>query len=242
MDLPIDTQEPAAVATTEKAPETPAAKEETVEEALGTKVKEVAPPTVGLDKFLELKNDNKELRKDLKALTDKLEAGATKAEVSDDIAAIAEEFGVDKTFLGKLAASIKSQADKDAEDRIASKMAPIEEKERREKIDNAFNLHFKGAIERQPEYAEVANPLVIKVMSLMPENASKTFSQLLEEAYGNSIQGKRTIETTKPGGGKEPQPIDTARATSDPAYYEEIMANPTMKAEYNKGLAKRLGL
>lgn len=236
----VDTQE-----TTETAPETteetkvePAKvpEKETVGEALETNPK--PPDVVGLDKFLEIKKDNKALREDIAKLQKSVEEGATKQEVSADINSIADEYGVDKGFLGKLTAAIQAKA----EAKAAEKLKPFEERERKEKIDAAFNKHFKESMERMPEYEGIVNPDVIKAMSLNPANADKTFDQIIEESYSSAIQGRRTIETTTPGGGKSPEPIDYRKASTDNAYLNEILANPATRAEYNKDLEKRLRL
>jgi hypothetical protein len=85
-----------------------------------------------------------------------------------------------------------------------------------------------------PEFTSIVNPGVIKALSLLPQNASKTFPQLIEETYGNAISGKRTMQTTTPGGGKDSAPLDYTKATQDMSYYNEVMANPKLKAEYNQ--------
>jgi len=59
-------------------------------------------------------------------------------------------------------------------------------------------------------------------------------TQILEEAYGNAITGKRTIETTKPGGGKEPTEVDYHRAQTDSEYFKQIMDSPNLKKKYNE--------
>lgn len=235
-DAQVDTQEPAAVETTETAPEAPSDKKETVGQVMETVPK--APETVGLDKFLEIKKDNKQLRDDIASLKKSVEEGATKSEVSADINAIAKEYGIDEGFLSKFTAAIKAEASKEAE----AKLAPLQERERQEKLDQTFAKHFKESLERMPEYEGIVNAEVIKALTLDPSNSHKTFDEIIEQAYGNAIQGKRTIETTTPGGGKSPDPIDFERAKKDPAYYNQLMANPTMKAEYNKDLEKRLRL
>ena len=94
-------------------------------------------------------------------------------------------------------------------------------------------------MERAPEFKAIANPEVIKSLAILPQNAKKTLSQILEETYGNAITGKRTIETTSPGGGKEPEPLDIKRAEKDIEYFKEVMADPKKKAQYNEAMLKR---
>lgn len=211
-------------------------KEQTIAEALEvTPVKEEPKvETVGLDKFLKEKAGRREAEKQLKSLRESIEDGATKAEISSTVEAIADEHNIDKPFLNKLVATIKAETEKDFEDKLSSRLKPIEEKEKAEKIGKAFTEHYAKAIEEMPEFKDISNPEVIKTLSLDPKNAQKTFKQIIEETYGNAIGGKRSIETTIPRGGKEPEPLDVARAAKDGAYFAEVMANPKLKAEYNK--------
>ena len=192
--------------------------------------------TVGLDKFLEIKKENKELRQSIKDLQAKVSAGATKVEISEELQAIAEEFpDIDPKFLEMIGKAVEKKAASIAE----SVTKPITEGEKRKKQDEAFKKHFDSVIEDMPEFKDIVNPEVIKRLALDPDNADKTFPELIEEAYGSAVPGKRTIETTKAGGGKEPAPLDVARARKDPEYFAEVMANPKLKAQYNAEMLKR---
>jgi len=187
----------------------------------------MVPEAVIIEMKKEFKEEKKEFSKKIKELEDKITAGKTDAvEVSDDLAALGEEFGVDKTFLAKLESALSKKV------KALDEKVPVEDRET--KINNAFEKHFNIAIEKLPDYAKIVNKDVIKTLSLQPQNANKTFSQLIEETYGNALSGKRTIDSTKPGGGKDPEPLDFARARKDSGYFDEVMADPTLKAEYNK--------
>ena len=103
-----------------------------------------------------------------------------------------------------------------------------------------FSKHFADAIEANPEYAGIANPEVIKTLSLDPRNASKTFVQIIEETYGGAIQGRRTIETTTPRGGKDPEKVDIQRAKTDQDYLTRVLQDPAMREQYNADLLSHL--
>lgn len=208
--------------------------EKTIGEVLETKALEVEKPnTVPEHIFLSQKKDLKETQRELKDLKASIENGATPKEVSATIKAIAEEYDVDPSFLDKLANTIRSESKNDLQDEISSKFRPLEEKEKQAQIDKTFETHYNQAINTMPEFAQIVNPGVIKALSLLPQNGNKTFSQLIEETYGNAISGKRTMQSTTTGGGKESEPLDYQRASSDPAYFDQVMANPKQKAEYN---------
>lgn len=224
----------------EKTPEDtqPKTNEQTIGEVLDTTPKDEPKPTVGLDKFLEIKKENKKLAQAVKDLEAKVNAGATTDEVADDLNELAEEFDVDKKFLSKLEKKIESRI----ESKFESKLKPLTEEKTAQRIDKAFNEHFNKTIEEMPEYANIVNPDVIKQLSLNPANGKKTFAQLIEETYGNAIGGKRTIETSKPTGRNEPEAIDFDRARKDTKYFNEIMANPSLKQKYNSSIESRLML
>jgi len=202
---------------------------QTISEVLEVPV-EKQPNHIPESAFLKEKMARKDAEKRIKELEAKIRADdAPRSEVSEDIASIAKEFDIDPTFLDKLEKSIRSKTEKE----IESKFKPMEEKERQAAIDKAFDTHYSAAIESMPEFKEVVNPAVIKALSMLPQNGNKTFTQLIEETYGNAITGKRTIVSTTPGGGKDPQPLDYQRAQRDKAYFNEIMQDPKRKAEYN---------
>lgn len=202
------------------------------EQTIGDMVEETQPEARVVDEhvFVAEKKARKAAERELKALKQSIEEGATQQEISDDIAEISDEYDIDPGFLQKLAQGIKAQTERDLDAKYASRLG---EKEKKEKFDDAFAKAFDSAIERGPEFQAIANPDVIKTLARLPENSRKTVSQLLEETYGNALTGKRTIETTTPGGGKDPEPLDIKRAEQDIEYYKQVMADPKKKAQYN---------
>jgi hypothetical protein len=191
--------------------------------------------------FLEEKKARKEAERKLKELED---AGASKKEIKASLKEIAEKYDVDPDLMQSIVSAVKSEADADIDEKISSRIKPIEEKDKQEKIDKIFNEHYDKTLAEMPEYKNVANKTVIKSLTLDPANANKTFSQILEEAYGHLVKTtKKPIEGVRPkDGGAAETAIDYARAKSDPEYFKEIMADPQQKAEYNKNLHKRLKL
>ncbi len=234
----VATTEVAQVNATTDTTQAPVVEEkQTIGQALETEQPKEAPKTIGLDKFLTLKTENKDLRRDLEALRQRVEEGGeTKASISSDIEALATEYGVDPSFASKLERLMV----KNLEGKMDEQLRPLTEKEKSNRINTLFDTHFKKALDDMPEYAQVVNPSVIKSLSLLPANASKTFGQLIEETYGNALGGKRTIEQTTARGGKEPETVDYDRARNDTAYFKEIMANPASKKQYNEESMRRI--
>lgn len=197
--------------------------------------------TVPLKTFLELKKEKKALERDIVNLKDRADKGAPKSEINADLKSIADKYDVDSNFLEELSNIIYNKAKSDVEEKLNSKLQPLEEKDKREKINAAFNEHFDKVIEEMPEYKDVINKDVIKELSLLPQNKNKTFQQIIEDTYGKTISGKKTMETSTPRGGKDAS-LDMDRTRRDPEYLREVLANPDLKKEYNKGIENRINL
>ena len=171
--------------------------------------------------------------KELKALRESIQyQESSQYEQVTGVDAIADKYNIDRDFMNEL----KSTIENDLDAKYASKLSA---KEKAEKFDDAFNKQYNTALERGPEFQTIANAEVIKTLATLPQNKNKTVSQLLEETYGNALTGKRTIETTQPGGGKDPEPLDIAKAEKDINYFNEVMADPKKKAQYNEIMLKR---
>lgn len=217
-------------------------KEETIGDALNTKIPTKEPKMVPEAVLIEYKKENKEIHKELRDLKALIESGATKKEVSGDLKALAEKHNVDPEFLSEFADSVRKEADSKIDEKINEKIKPIEEKENAEKREKVFNQHFDKTLEEMPEYKDLVNKDVIRALVMDPKNANKTFAQIFNDSYGHLVTGKKTLDTTTPRGGQEDASIDFARAKSDSKYFEEIMADPQLKAKYNADLATRLRL
>lgn len=124
--------------------------------------------------------------------------------------------------------------------KLAERLESIEQKERMAKMETAFTQGLNKALENAPEYKDVVNVEVIKALAFNPANANKTYKNLLEEAYGNAISGRRTVETTVPRGGAKDTKLDRERAKTDTAYRREVLADPELRAQYNEGLTDRV--
>lgn len=208
---------------------------ETIGEALNPTQKK--DDSVPLSTFLEMKKENKELARQMKDLKKSIEQGASRKEVSTDLQALSEKHGVDADFLQEFAETVRAQSQAEVEE----KLKPLKEGERAKKIDEAFSTHFQKAMAQVPEFEGIVNRDVIKTLSLNPANANKTFIQIIEESYGHLVQGKRTLDTATTRAGKNDSlDVDMDRAKKDSTYFNDVMANPTLKKKYNDTLTDRL--
>jgi hypothetical protein len=177
----------------------------------------------------------------MKEVQKSIEAGASKKEVTTDLKALSEKHGVDADFLQEFAEAVRANAEKEVEEKVNSKLKPLEEKEKADKINDAFNTHYEKALKQVPEYEGIVNKEIIKALTLNPANAQKTFIQIIEEAYGHLITGKRTLDVATTRAGKnDSQEVDLDKAKKDQEYFKEVMANPVLKKKYNEKLTDRL--
>lgn len=227
---------------------------DTVEQKLGDILPETKPDevveqkpeekkpddSVALGKFLAEKKARKALEKKVKELEDAINSEVEDDDdddsLSTDIKSLAKEFDVDEKFLKKLTTSVKSDLRKEYDE----KLKPITEKNKETKFNEVFSKHFTETIDSMPEYKSVVNADVIKSLSRDPQNAHLTMRELVEKTYGNALGGKRTIETTVPHGGKEPQNVDYERAQKDSAYFNDVMSDSDSKKKYNEQMLKRI--
>ncbi len=213
--------------------------EETIGEILGNEKKEKkqVPEAV----LIQYKKDNRQMKRELEELKAQIAEGASKKEVSSSVKEIAEKFKVDEQFLTELASTMKKEAKSELQEELDAKIKDLQVKGEQEKFEKAFNQTFDKILEQNPEYKGIVRKEVIKLLAKQPENASKTFSKIIEENYGHLIPGKKTMETATAGAGKDTT-IDYQKAKTDAEYFKQIMANPALKKKYNEGLEERLYL
>lgn len=187
--------------------------------------------------FLEIKNENKSLKKEMAELRKLVESGASKQEVASEVSDLIKEFpDVNPDFLNKFLGIAKNKAKAELEEELR----PMKEEKARESFDKKFADSFNKAIEEMPEFKNVADIEVIKALALKKENSGKTFEDLLEQVYGRFVTRERkTLERNTPGGGKEVG-VDIKKAQTDKEYFKQIMSNPETKKIYNDYLIKNL--
>lgn len=197
--------------------------------------KKPEPKVVPEAKFLEYKKENKEIKKELAQLKQLVAEGATKKEVNDEIEALAKDHNVDTDFLRKLTSTIEKDLSKKfnkTETKESEDEEEIETKPNKDDFEKKFDSHFATIMENMPEFQGVVNKDVIKSLLKDPKNGTKTYGELIEETYGAVLKGKRTLDTAKTG--KEVEPLDYKRATTDTDYRREVVfKDPTLRAQYN---------
>ena len=212
---------------------TPETEQETIGDAIDDKP--TIPNQIPYDRFKEVNDKNKALEAKLEQLQSKAtDEGMSKGAISKDLQSLASEYDVDANFVTAMASIIKAEAQAGVE----AKLKPLTDRETAQKVDIAIKRGYDKAIANLPDYADVVNEDIITQLAKLPQNKNKTFKQLIEDTYASSLKGRATIESTNPGGGNEPEPLDFVKAKQDGAYFAKIMANPKLKAEYNANMLK----
>lgn len=124
--------------------------------------------------------------------------------------------------------------------KLAEKLERIEKNEQMSRMEKVFHENMAKTLDNNPEYKDIVNLDVIKALAFNPANANKTYKALLEEAYGNALSGRRTVETTVPRGGAKDTKVDMRRAETDTAYRREVLADPELKKQYNANITDRV--
>lgn len=221
----ITPEEPQATTAPEETPDV----SQTIEEVFKAE-EEAISDTVPLATHLETKKQLKDLKRTIKELQD---SKGTSEEITDDIDSLTDEYpDLDPVFLKKLTSGLKKEIRKEMD----NDLKPLREEAKQDRIQQAFETHFNKALDLAPEYKGIANAEVIKTLSLDPKNAKKTFVQIIEDAYGSAVVGRRPMDSTTPRGGHEPENVDIDRASSDEKYLEQVLSNPKSKKEYNDAM------
>jgi len=223
---------------TETQPTAQTPKEETVGDTLAeVSTEKKVPDSVPYSRLQKEVQKRKELESQLADLTTRAkDEQLSNRDVDADLAKIADEYGLDQAGLDKVAKAIKGQLSADMEERLR----PITERDAQARREQVFNQHFNRAMENLPDLKDVVNPEVIKQLAFNPANANKTYTQLIQDAYGNMVKGRETLESTVPRGGNFDGAFDYGKAKTDPTYFEHIMSSPTLKDKYNAAMREEM--
>jgi DNA-binding transcriptional regulator YhcF (GntR family) len=213
--------------------------EDTLEETLGAEVAEEKPKpkkpeTVPIHVFEAIKKELKEEIRELK------KAQGTSLPSDSSIAELAKEYDVNEDFVNKLAKTIQTSTMKDFDAKYSTKIAELENLSKKGDKEKKFNNLFEKTVEANPQFKGIANKDVIKQLAYNPENGKKTLSQILEDVYGHTIQGKKSMETAQPSGNRE-ESVDFTKA-GDPAVYAKIKSDPKLYKEYKDFIVKHINL
>lgn len=214
--------------------------EGTVEAELAAQVapeptKEAKAETVPLAVFLELKDELKSLKHDIKEAK-----GSEKASVAvrgmNDLSSKYPDVSPD--FIQDILNSATSEATK----KIEEKYSPIIERQENEKkqaaFDTAFNNLFTKALEDNPDLPRNIDKELIKELAITPKYRNVPVADILLKMY--AVQGKVSSENEVRGAAdKVTDVVNFDKVTEDQR--REIMADPKARTKYFSWLDTQTG-
>ena len=151
---------------------------------------EAAPETVPLRVYLDLKDDLKNLKQEIK------EAGSNKSTVQiQGLEDLTKKYpDVNSEFIQDMLSS----ATKEATNKIEAKYAPIIERQDAEKkqaaFDAAFDALYTKTLQDNPELPKNIDKDAIKALALTPKYRTTPLADILTKLYGKDESGKSASE------------------------------------------------
>jgi hypothetical protein len=227
--------------------------EENTEKPKVEKAPEVlVPETKEVDKAEQIAKDQRKRAEKAEAQAETLQLEITKlrneamsgakpmAEVNSDLKALATEYNVDETFISKLVQTVrtatKNEIREELEKDYSPKIAKLEQQTQIERMEKRFEDLYTKELKQMSEYEGLVNKEVIKTLAFNPANSKKTIGQIIEDTYGNALQGRKSIESTHASRGTEAP--DLVNPTDEDM--AKIDADPKLKDEYSKEIQRQV--
>lgn len=205
------------------------------DEATKTGKTEVAE-TVPLNVFLELKDEIKELKRQIKEGD-----GSTKSEDAEKIKELQDKYGDDvpKEMIADMFKAMKGNAATTAtKDPTLDKI--LQNQEKQDKITKSNDTKEKlkklydRAIEISPEYKDIADMNLIMKLANDPENRHKTMGDLLVDTYSKFVTGRKTLETSQSGHGRTVEDVDFGNMDEDTEKHVLSGKDKKLTEKYNE--------
>ena len=177
--------------------------------------------TVPLKKYLDLKNDVKELKKSIERLS-----GDDSNLSNEDLDSLADKYNLDKEGVKKLVSVIKKETTKEAE----KKIAPILAERQKEQNEKNFDKVFKEkTLKKYPHLADSKEKF--KRMVLSPDFVDMTEDQIINE-YFPAPKKDDSPETGSKGGAKGDEVIDFSKMTDE--QHAKVLKDSALREKYYK--------
>lgn len=175
--------------------------------------------TVPLSKFLELKNELKELKRSSNSVS------------SESLESFAEDAGLDIDVVRRMATVIASQAKEEALAEVDSKVRPVLREKQAADNDALFTKDFeKNIVSRYPELADKKE--AFKAIAFSKDFLHlKTLEDIRKEFFSSAKQVKKeTFERGSIGADNLPEDVDFAKM--DDETHAKVLADPKLRKEY----------
>lgn len=199
--------------------------------------KPAKPDTVPLSVYLELKDDLKSLRKEIK---DSESSKKTTVEING-LSDIAKKYpDVNEEFIKDILTSATKKATED----IDAKYSPIIEKQELEKKQAAFDVAFDNLFNKtildNPDLPKAIDKELVKELASTPKYRNVPLADVLVKMYGNVNEGKSSSENDmRTSGDRVDEVVNFDKIT--PEQRSAIMEDPKARSKYFNWLDTQTG-
>jgi hypothetical protein len=190
--------------------------------------KEVSQETVPLKVFLDLKQDLKDLKKEMKEASSSKQSQIRVQGVNDLVAKYPD---VSADFINDILSSAKSAAEQELDSKYAPMIQKQKQKEEVEAFNKAFDNVYEKALKDNPDLPENVDKELIKTLVLTPKYKNVKIADILITVYGNNSKGKIASENDTVTAAGEIETI-TSFDKITPEQKTAIMADPKARAKF----------
>lgn len=187
--------------------------------------------------FLSLKNELKELKKELK----ESKSSEQKAVLIAGMDELTRKYpDVSPEFIKDMLSSATKEATKSIEDKYTPIIAKQEQKEKQIAFDKAFDNLYEKTLKDNPEIPTNIDKDVIKALAVTPQYRNTPLADILIKLYGQNTEGKSSSENDMRTGAERVDDIVNFDKIT-PAQKSAIMDDPKARAKYFNWLDTNTG-
>ena len=184
--------------------------------------------TVPLHTYLEVKNDLKELKREIKEArtSDKHETALAGVK---DIAAKYPD--VSEDFIADILSSATSAAQSELDKRVTPMIERQEAEQKQAQFDKAFDKLYDKALKDNPDLPKSIDKNLVKTLALTPQYRNVPLGDILETMYGGTVDGSESSETkARASADRIEDIVNFDKITKDQK--DAIMADPKVRQKY----------
>ena len=199
--------------------------------------KNTEPSTVPLSVYLELKDDLKTLKQEIRESKGREKGSVVTEGVSD----LAKKYpDVSQEFIEDMLSASTSIATK----KVEEKYSPIIEKQEQDRkqadFDRAFDNLFDGALKDNPDLPQNIDKDLVKTLALTPKYRNVPVADILVKMYSGAPQGKASSENEgRTSADRVEDLVDFGKITTDQR--NAVMADPKARQKYFSWLDTQVG-
>lgn len=200
-------------------------------------IKEPKAETVPLAVFLELKDELKTLKHEIKEAKSSEKASVVTRGIND----LSQKYpDVSPDFIQDILNSATNEATK----KIEEKYSPIIERQENEKkqaaFDRAFDNLFEQALKENPDLPQTIDKELVKELAITPKYRNVPVADIILKMYGSGVVGKPSSENeVRSGADKVESIVNFDKITEEQR--REVMADPKARTKYFSWLDTQIG-